>query len=348
MNQDISLKIKKPRTDDKQLWDIYSGKFAYKTLLVAHNLKLFTLLAKKALTLAEVSQLLQINSRGAETLLMMLVCVRLLQVEDGFYSLTSIAEDYLLKSSPTYFGGFLDVAIAAEQEFSLQNLKKALLTKPSSVYAGEKMFQSHALHPTLARAFTHAMHGHSMAAAMVWPELIDLSRNKLLLDIGGGSGAHAISATLKWSNLQALVIDLASVCDIAREYIAQYGLQNRIETDARNMFSEPLPLADIHFYSNIYHDWPPQTGRFLTQKSFESLEPGGRIVIHEMLYNDQKTGPVGVAANNMVMYYWQEGQQSSGHELSTMLISTGFTDVEVKPTVGYWSIVTGLKPSETN
>ena len=79
----------------------------------------------------------------------------------------------------------------------------------------------------------------------------------------------------------------------------------------------------------------------------EFCEPGagGRIIIHEMLYNDDKTGPFPVAAFNIVMLLWTtEGQQYSGRELSAMLTEAGFTDIEVKPTFGYWSIVTGRKP----
>jgi hypothetical protein len=55
---------------------------------------------------------------------------------------------------------------------------------------------------------------------------------------------------------------------------------------------------------------------FLTAKSFNSLESGGRIVIHEMLY-DQKTGPL-PAAFSMMMMGWTS-KQYSGLELSTML-----------------------------
>jgi hypothetical protein len=46
----------------------------------------------------------------------------------------------------------------------------------------------------------------------------------------------------------------------------------------------------------------------------------------------------------MLMLAWTEGEQYSGRELSTMLAEVGFIDVEVKPTWGYWSIVTGRKP----
>ena len=144
--------------------------------------------------------------------------------------------------------------------------------------------------------------------------------------------------------MQAIVFDLVPVCEVAAEFIAGYELQHRIKTHVGDMWQDPFPSTDLHFYSVIYHDWPPEKCQFLTRKSFESLEPGGRIIIHEMLYHDDKTGPFPVAAWNITMLLWCEGRQYSGCELSLMLTEAGFTDIEVKPTFGYWSIVTGRKP----
>lgn len=345
MNQNAFVVIQKPRTDEKLLWNIINfGNVGYRTFLVAYDLKIFPLLAEKPRTLAEVCEALQINRRPAEALLTMCVCMGLLQVKNDCYSLTLFAEDYLLESSPTYLGDFLDFAVANDYVFSFENIKKAVLTNSSQVYSGNKLFQTHQEQAALARAFTYATHSRSIGAALAWPEVIDLSGHRLLLDIGGGSGVHSIGATLKWPNLQAMIIDLATVCEVAQEFVTHYGLQSRIKTQVSDMWSQPFPAADIHFYADIYHDWSLEQGRFLTQKSFESLEPGGRIIIHEMLYDDQKAGPSAVAAYNIAMLLWTEGQQYSARELSTMLIETGFTDIEVKPTFGYWSIVTGCKP----
>ena len=63
-----------------------------------------------------------------------------------------------------------------------------------------------------------------------------------------------------------------------------------------------------------------------------------------MLYNDQKSGPFTVSAYNIALLMMTEGQQFSGRELAAMLGKAGFTDVDVKPTFGYWSIVSGRKP----
>ena len=70
----------------------------------------------------------------------------------------------------------------------------------------------------------------------------------------------------------------------------------------------------MHFYGMIFHDWPPEKCRFLTQRSIESLPPGGRVIVHEMLLNANRTGPFGVAAFNMVMLMYVDGQQYAGRE----------------------------------
>ena len=168
----------------------------------------------------------------------------------------------------------------------------------------------------MARSFTRAMHGYSMAPALAWPETLDLSQHKRMLDIGGGSGAHSIGAVLKWPDLQAINFDIAPVCEVAQKFVSLYGLQSRIQMHVGDMWYDAFPPADLHVYGNIFHDWPPDKGYFLSQKSFESLPPGGRIIIHEMLYDDDKRGPFTVAAFSVLMLFATEGQQYSGSELS--------------------------------
>jgi hypothetical protein len=344
MNEPPPATIRRPRSDDRPLWDVVLGVYGYPAVLLAHRLKLFPLLAENLRTLSEVCAALDIARRPAEALLSVCASLGLLQVQDGRYSLTPVSEDYLLESSPTYFGGELDLTIANASVWSLESLEKAVRSDTPQIYGSGELFKSHEEQAELARTFTRGMHSVSMGPALAWPEVMDLSRHQLMLDIGGGSGAHCIGATRRWSHLHALIFDLAPVCEVAEEFIARQSLQSRIRTQVGDLWTNPLPSADLHFYSMIYHDWPPEKCRFLTQKSFASLPAGGRIIIHEQLYNDDKTGPFSVAACNIIMLSWCEGQQYSGRELSTMLSEAGFTDIEVKPTWGYWSIVTGRKP----
>ncbi|MEH2155349.1 methyltransferase [Nostoc sp.] len=340
-------KLDKPQTAGTKVWDVIVGLYNYPTLLVAHELKLFPLLAETPRTLEEISQSLNLAPRAAGTLLSVCASLDFIELKDGYYSLTNVASEYLLETNPTSFCGYLDLMIANADSFSYVGVKKAILTDAPIVYEGDSLYEVHEQEnkDQVTRTFTKAMHSISVAPALAWPETLDLSSNKHLLDIAGGSGAHSIGATLKWPKLKATILDIAPVCEVAQEYIAEYGLSEQITTEVRDMWNDPFPSADLHFYSLIYHNYDLEKNRFLTKKSFDSLEPSGRIIIHQWLFNDHRTGPLSTAAFNVIMQIWcAGGQEYSGLELSTILAEAGFVDIEVKPTFEYWSIVTARKP----
>jgi hypothetical protein len=346
MSQHASEAIRKPRTDDRPLWDILCGIYGYPAVLVAHELKLFALLANKPLSLEEICAAKNLARRPAHTLLAVSTALGLLRLSDGRYALTPLAEDYLLEDSPTYFGGAFDGILGSYSVWSPASLKQAVLTDaPQGPFAGaEDPFKASGWQAEQARGFTRWMHGESMAPALAWPDMVDLAPHRVMLDVGGGSGAHCIGALRRWPHLRAVVLDAPAVCEVTQEFAVQYGLQERLSTTGGDFWTDPFPPGDLHFYGVIFHDWPPEKCRFLARKSFGALEPGGRIVVHEMLFNEERTGPFAVAACNVAMLIGVQGQQYSGRELSAMLTEAGFTDIEVKPTFGYWSIVTGRKP----
>jgi SAM-dependent methyltransferase len=345
MNQQGPQPIRRPRADDRLMRDIVFGISGYPAVLVAHDLKLYPLLAERPRTIPEICDALGLKPRPAEALVSVSAALGLLEESDGRYSLTAAAEDYLLEGSPTYFGGYFDMMIRNYAMYAYESVKAAVLTDTPQLYGGEEAFASHREREDRARTYTRAMHGTSMAAALAWPEHVELSRHRRMLDVAGGSGAHAIGATQRWPDLEVVVFELAPVCPLAEEFIAQHELQGRVRTQAGNMWEDPFPPADLHFYSQIYHDWPPDRCELLTRKSFDSLAPGGLLLIHEMLYDDRKTGPFATAAMNFnMLLQYAAGRQYSGRELSAMLAEAGFDEIRVIPTFGYYSIVVGRKP----
>lgn len=341
-----SCEIRRPRTDDCRLWDVYFALQSSAAILAAHKLKMFALLGEQPRTLSEVCKELKLAARPAEALLSISAAAGFVELHAGRYCLTAVAEDYLLESSPTYFGShWHNLIIDLESTYTISSVVKAAQTDSPQAYGGRDWTKSHAEQAELARAFTKAMHSTSMAPALAWPEKLDLSACLSMLDIGGGSGAHCIGALTRWPQLRATVFDLAPVCEAAAEIAVQHGLSDRISIHVGDLWEGALPPADLHFYGMIFHDWGPEKCRFLTQKSFDALPHGGRIIIHEMLFNDDRTGPWPVAAFNITMLLWcVGGQQYAGKQLSEMLAGVGFQQIEVMPTFGYWSIVTGVKP----
>jgi hypothetical protein len=173
--------------------DVLFGISGYPAVLVAHDLKLFPLLAERPRTLPELCHALNIAPRAAEALLSVSTALGLLAERDGRYSLTPVAEDYLVEGSATYYGGYFDMMIQNYAMYSFESLKRAVLTDTPQFYRGDDVFTSHRIRADRVRTYTRAMHGTSMAAVLAWPERVDLSGHRLMLDIGGGSGAHRVS-----------------------------------------------------------------------------------------------------------------------------------------------------------
>jgi SAM-dependent methyltransferase len=326
--------IQKPRLDDRPLWDILAAARGYTALLVAHDLRLFPLLGEGPRTLAEIAQALGLHHHPAEALLTMLSALELVRVDGSGYALTPLARETLLESSPTYVGWYLDREVANAEVFSFESVKAAVRNgAPLTLRADRRMFAL-------------AMHSMSMGAALAWPRVIDLAAHRLMLDIGGGSGAHSIGAALHWPHLHVLLFDKdAEMLKVAEEFIAHYGVQGRVQLQAGDMLDDPFPATDLHLFSAIYHHWPEARCRALADKSFASLPPGGRVIIHERPYDDARTGPLAIAAMTMPALLRGEAGRYSGRDYASMLSAAGFVDVEIKPTTGYWHLITGRKPS---
>ena len=80
--------------------DVVLGLYGYPAVLLAHRLKLFPLLAEKPHALPEICISLQIAERPAQALLSVCASLGFIKVQNGNYSLTAVAEDYLLENSP--------------------------------------------------------------------------------------------------------------------------------------------------------------------------------------------------------------------------------------------------------
>jgi hypothetical protein len=107
------------------------------------------------------------------------------------------------------------------------------------------------------------------------------------------------------------VAELPVVCALAEEYVAHYRLQDRIDTASLDMFSDPWPSGyDAHFLSNIFHDWSWERCRLLARQSFESLPPGVRIYLHEMLLEDTRDAPLAATSFSKNMIFSPKASSS--------------------------------------
>ena len=92
------------------LMQLATGFWAFKTLAAAHEIDLFSRLSGTAgMTAGVLAEALAIEERPAEMLLTGCAALGLLEKDDGRYINSPLAEEFLVRGKPYYFGGFVQM-----------------------------------------------------------------------------------------------------------------------------------------------------------------------------------------------------------------------------------------------
>ena len=311
------------------LMQLSTGFWAFKTLAAAHEFDLFTgLSAKEGMTIDEVAHEYGIERRPAEMLLTGCAALGLLDKDGEHYENTPLAEAYLVKGKPYYFGGFVEM-LDKRLYPGWGKLVEAIRTnRPTTWDPGTQKSLFEGEDPGMLELFWEAMHSLSTFTARALGEAVDLSPYRRLLDVGGGSGAYDIELCKRYPQLQGTVHDLPFVTEIAARKIEEAGLSDRIQTAAGDFFAEAaLPGGhDLILLSMILHDWNEEHNREILRKCHQALPSGGGIVISELLVNDEKTGPPPAALMSLNMLIETEGRNYTPAEYSSWLEDIGFAE----------------------
>ena len=200
-----------------------------------------------------------------------------------------------------------------------------------------------------ARHFMAHMNAKSYCCAEALPSVLGLdtlTEEKTFLDIGAGSAIYTIAAVKSNTNIKGTVYELPAIKPITEEYVEEAGLSKRISVAPGNFFTdEPFPEGvDYVLFSNILHDWPDEINVDLLDKAYECLNPGGKIVISEMLLaDDVKSSSSSSTSMNIIMLPYAKGRQYRPKELFSRLERAGFVDMHVKVLVDDYDVVIATK-----
>lgn len=147
--------------------------------------------------------------------------------------------------------------------------------------------------PEQMRAFTDAMHDKGLKATWLIAREIPIGDASRMLDVGGGPGTYALEWAKLHPHLRATIFDIAPVLEVAKEYIARYGLQDRIDTRPGDFLKDDLGDGyDLVLLANVLHMYPADLGKALVAKAARALAPGGRLIVHGFCTDEDDTGPL--------------------------------------------------------
>lgn len=335
---------RKPKNDPSELIRLRDGIYASDLLVTAiGHLDFFTEICNRDFNFNSICNHFKIDKRCADVMLTYFIALGLIDLKSGIYSVTEKASEFLLKSSlwslVPYFSTQLERPV-------VEKMLKALKTGEPQSWGGKKDEQDWAKamdRPDFAEMFTAGMDSRGAYFAPGIADKFDFSKYNFLLDIGGASGIYAASIIEHYPNLNAGVLEKSPVDKIAGFSIAPKGKQNSIKIFEGDMFRSIPSGFDIHLFSHVMHDWNTDQNRTLIKNSFDSLNAGGVIIIHDAHINADKSGPLSVAEYSILLMFSTSGKCYSITELGEIMESVGFKDIEEIKTLGNRSIIIGRK-----
>ena len=292
------------------------------TLHTAVELDIFSLLADRRLSSIEIARAIKGSERGVSMLLDALVAMRLLTKSEGTYFNAKESRMLLSGDSDAYIGFIIKHHYHSMA--SWVKLKNAVIRgKPVRTRAAFRDKE-------LQENFLMGMFNLAMVVAPRLVPLIDTSRRRHVLDLGGGPGTYAIHFCLKNPALRATVFDLPSSRRFAQRTIARFHLEKRVHFIGGDFLKDAIKGSyDIVWLSHILHAEGPHNCVYLVKKALSVLEPGGMIIIHDFILNNTMDGPLFPALFSLNMLLGtQKGQSYSEQQIKDMLAREGVRHVQ--------------------
>ncbi len=331
----------KPRLDTTRLQKIAQAYWESAALMAAVELEIFTAIAHGHDTVLKAAAAVGISPRNAERLLTVLAAMTLLERTGERFTNAPDVERCLVKDSDRYAGPwsrFTKPRWGAYGELS-QRLGNPVENRLGS-------YESFTVDD--ARRYHSATYSIGRGAARLFSRSVNLAGRKLMLDLGGGSGAYSIVATETFPGLKAIVLDLPPVTVVANEYITANKAAERVTTLPGDFTRTEFPRdVDVVVMASNLPQYEPDLIRLVVGKAFVALVPGGEMhLIGETLHDDRR-GPLSAALwglNEAV--YGSTGVAHTEGEVRGYLEGAGFIDVVIHPFVpGVLSRVAGRKPA---
>ncbi len=328
------------RVDSTRLQRIARAYTESATLYAALDLRLFSHVAAGAGNIDELARAMDVTPLNAERLVTACVAMGLLRQSEGRLANAADAERFLVEGAPGYAGAWMTFTRPTVADWFA--LTERLRSKAPPILLGN--FDD--LTVAEARAYHAATFSIGLGAGRRFARQVDLSGRRRLLDLGGGSGAYSIAAVGAYPGLCAVVFDLPPVVEVARDYLAEAGVGDRVTAQAGDFTRDPFPAEiDAVVMASNLPLYDEGVIAAVIARAHQALMPGGEMhLVGEMLADD-RSGPLDAA-----MWGLAEALSGSGGKAHTIAQCRGYFEAagfgEIEDSVfvaGTLHRVSGLK-----
>jgi SAM-dependent methyltransferase len=308
------------------LFDMLGG-FSFYIISAAANLNLFEMLNKKEMTAADLATETGTDKNGFTVLLECLESLGYVKKKNGRYGITKMTSKWCLDSSAVNFKHAFDY-----YHLTMMDIWPHL---SESVRAGKEHINFYDwLKDKPATAGSYQKFMMSLAAMNI-PDIlkkISLKKEKVL-DIGGSHGLYSISLSRKFRDIEVTVIDSEYSMPLLKTTIESEGLNDRVHTVTADFMNHTFKYGfDAILLFNVIHEHKEDYNLAIIEKIYNSLNPGGRVIILESTA-DRKILPssdFAVKMYSLLFFHFLGGRNYSSSEINSWLKKCGFRKIKRK------------------
>jgi hypothetical protein len=310
--------------DFEQMMQMLTGFFVTQIAGAVATFSIADHLAKGPATAEQIATVEGINSSATFRLLRACASLGLVTCNDGLRFSATPLLGTLRKNVP---GSLHSLAIAWSAPGHWRPWGRFVDTmctgRPQTVPAlGATIWDYYAQQPEEGAAFTKAMHGFTSGVVQDVTRVVDTSRAKLAVDVGGASGTLVHSLMTANPQLHGIILDLPDVVPSATAAASALGLAERSTALAGDFFAS-VPEADLYLLKHVLHDWDDGQAVRILENCRRAMRPRGRVIVIELILGEMgKPGPAPFMDLNMMVML--TGRERTLSEYRGLLKQAGF------------------------
>lgn len=312
--------------DPATVMQLSTAYWGSQVLFTANRIGLFPAVASGCHTPTAIATACAVQERPLQLLLQACVALGLLDTGEEGFRVSAVSDMVLVPGNPAYLGDairYSDDLYATWGQLE-QALREDRPQLPTAEYTGDDSART--------RHFVRGMHDRALGIGRSMIDLVDLSGRTRLLDVGGGPGTYSALFTGCTPGLHATVLDLPGVVAIAREIVAEMGMQSRVDFLPGDFTTCEFPTGnDAILISGVFHRESADGCRDLIRRAHRAMGDDGLLVIGDVFTDAGGCSPPFAAMFGLNMLLTAEhGGVHADADVAVWLREAGFARTEVK------------------
>jgi len=329
-------------TNPAKIYDILIGYWKTGILKAAVELNIFTKIASGHNTSYKLASSLEVKEKGIRVLLDALCSLKLLGKEKETYTLKPLAENFLVSTKETYIGGAVKSFVPDEDWETFGSIREAI-RKGAPLKEG----------PRDTTFWEEVVTGLIPLAVPVAKSICDIlhindntRKGWKVLDLACGSGIYGYTILQRDPVATVTDLDLKNVLKIAKNVAKDMDVADRVTYQVGDIVTSDYGdnTFDIAIISHFLQSFDPNTIKIILRKVYRSLVPGGALVIHEFVPDEERASKSFSLLFAVYMFLVTPGGGTyTFSEFSHWLKKAGFNRLSLHDLTGPTSLIIGYK-----